>query len=79
MKDFAGAEYIKCKQWAAKMIQNGSTWDDVSNLCVSEGCEEDEFDRLQNEELIIPQKTSESYYVATLGSCKGCKDENSNY
>lgn len=55
MKDFAGAEYIKCKQWAAKMIQNGSTWDDVSNLCVSEGCEEDEFDRLQNEELIIPQ------------------------
>lgn len=54
MSDFAGAEYIKCKQWAADKIQNNYTWDEVAHLCVSEDKEESEFDRLQNEELIIP-------------------------
>lgn len=55
MKDFAGAEYIKCKKWAANKIQDGYTWEEVSNLCVSDIDKEKEFDRLQNEELIIPQ------------------------
>lgn len=54
MSNYAGAEYIKCKQWVADKIQNGFTWEDVSHLCVSVDEEPDEFDKLQNEELIIP-------------------------
>ncbi len=53
MGSFAGAEFIKCKQWVAEKIQNGYSWEDVAHLCVSIN-EEAEFDRLQNEELIIP-------------------------
>lgn len=55
MSDFAGAEYIKCKKWVAQKIQSGFTWEDVLHLCVSSKREEEEFDRLQNEELIFPQ------------------------
>lgn len=54
MGNFAGAEYIKCKQWVAEKIQNRFSWEEVAHLCVSADNEEDEFDRLQNEELIIP-------------------------
>lgn len=54
MSDFAGAEYIKCKQWAADKIQNNYTWDEVAHLCISSDKEVSEFDRLQNDELIIP-------------------------
>lgn len=54
MDNYSGAEFIKCKQWAAEKKQNGFTWEDISHLCVSVDEEQDEFDRLQNEELIIP-------------------------
>ena len=54
MDNYAGAEYIKCKQWVAEKIQNGLTWEEVAHLCVSADDEQDEFDRLQSEELIIP-------------------------
>lgn len=53
MSSFAGAEFIKCKQWVAEKIQNGYSWEEVAHFCVTSN-EEAVFDRLQNEELIIP-------------------------
>lgn len=55
MGNYAGEEYTSCKQWIAGQIQQGFSWEQVIHLCVSDGAEEKEFDRLQNEELIIPQ------------------------
>lgn len=55
MANYAAEEYIECKQWAANMIQQGYDWDQVAHLCVDAASEAAEFDRLQNEELIIPQ------------------------
>ena len=54
MSNYAGEEYIACKQWIADKIENGKSWDEVAHLCVEEGQELYEFDRLQNEELVIP-------------------------
>ncbi len=54
MSNYAGEEYIACKQWIAEKIENGKSWDEVAHLCVEEGQELYEFDRLQNEELVIP-------------------------
>ncbi len=55
MSNYAGEEFTSCKQWIAERIQEGHKWEEVFHLCVSEGDEIHEFDRLQNEELIIPQ------------------------
>lgn len=54
MSNYAGEEYIACKQWIAEQIGNGFSWDEVEHLCVASGKETGEFERLQNEELIIP-------------------------
>lgn len=54
MGNYAGEEYTSCKQWIAEKIQRGFNWDQVVHLCVSNEDEKKEFDRLQNEELIIP-------------------------
>lgn len=58
MNNYAGEEYIACKQWVADKIQNGFSWEEVLHFCVSEDSSFSEFDRLQNEELIIPQNMS---------------------
>lgn len=55
MSNYAGEEYIACKQWIADKIQEGFSWDEVAHFCVDSDSEMGEFDRLQNEELIIPQ------------------------
>lgn len=55
MSSYAGDEYTSCKQWIAEKIQQGFAWEDVAHLCVSEEMEVTKFDRLQNDELIIPQ------------------------
>lgn len=55
MSNYAGEEYIACKQWIADKIGGGFDWNAVEHLCVSADEELEEFDRLQNEELIIPQ------------------------
>ena len=52
--DITGDEYTLCKQWIASQIQAGHSWEDVKNLCVAPDNAEAEFERLQNEELIIP-------------------------
>lgn len=52
---FASEEFLDCKKWIAEQIENGKTWDEVKTFCVSEEEAPDVFDRLQNEELIIPQ------------------------
>lgn len=54
MNNYAGEEYIACKQWIADRIQQGANWNQVAHFCVDEEHEREEFDRLQNEELIIP-------------------------
>ncbi len=55
MSNYAGEEYVPCKEWIASMIREGHSWDEVEHLCTDPECERDEFDNLQNEELIIPQ------------------------
>lgn len=52
---FASEEFLDCKKWIAEQIENGKIWDEVKTFCVSEEEAPDVFDRLQNEELIIPQ------------------------
>ena len=52
---FASEEFLDCKKWIAEQIENGKTWDEVKTFCISEEEAPDVFDRLQNEELIIPQ------------------------
>lgn len=72
MSNFASEEYVKAKQWIAKRIQDGSSWDDVAHLCVSADVAEEEFDRLQNEELIFPDNMSfsdwEPFVIAVRSS-----------
>lgn len=54
MSGFASEEYNSCKAWIATQIQAGATWEAVKNLCVASEQIEDEFERLQYDELIIP-------------------------
>lgn len=63
MSNYAGEEYIACKQWIADKIQEGFSWDEVAHFCVDSDSEMGEFDRLQNEELIIPQNMDCSEWV----------------
>ncbi len=51
---FASEEYLSCKEWISARIEEGNTWDQVKLLCVPESEAQSEFDKLQNEELIIP-------------------------
>ena len=70
MSNYAGAEYIKCKQWAAEKIQAGFSWEDVMHFCVSTEEEQDEFDRLQNEELVIPPNMEYSEWKPFIEAIK---------
>lgn len=54
MSGFASEEYNNCKAWIAAQIQAGATWEDVKNLCVAPEQIENEFERLQYDELIVP-------------------------
>lgn len=54
MSGFASEEYNSCKVWIATQIQAGATWEAVRNLCVAPEQIENEFKRLQYDELIIP-------------------------
>lgn len=54
MIKFAAEEYQECKKWLSEQIQAGYTWDEVKNLCTTDELFEEEFYRLQDEELIIP-------------------------
>lgn len=54
MANYSGEEYIAVKQWVANKREEGYGWDDISHLCVSPEDEQDTFDYLQNDELIIP-------------------------
>ena len=55
---FASEEYSDCKKWIAQKIEDGNTWDEIKNFCVSPTDALSIFDYLQNEELIIPQNMS---------------------
>ena len=54
MKDYSGSEYDNIKHWIAEKIENGFSWDDVDHFCVDKEQEKEEFIKLKNEELIIP-------------------------
>ena len=54
MSLYATPEYNICKTWVAEKIQEGFTWDNLLTLCVPSQQAEDEFARLQYEELVIP-------------------------
>lgn len=54
MSNYAANEYIECKKWISDRLNDGSTWEDVRRLCVAPGKEEQEFFRLKEDELIIP-------------------------
>lgn len=55
MSSYSGDEYVNIKKWAAEKIQKGFSWEELLCLCVSPAEAEIEFDRLQNDELLIPQ------------------------
>lgn len=63
---FASEEYLDCKKWIATEIESGKTWDQVKLFCVSEEESASVFDRLQNEELIIPQNMVYSDWAALV-------------
>ena len=54
MSNYAGEEYLTCKEWIAQKIQEGFSWDEVAHLCVSDGTEQEAFERMQYEDLVIP-------------------------
>lgn len=54
MNNYAGEEYISCKQWVSEKIENGYDWDQVINLCVVKDDARNEFERLKYDELCIP-------------------------
>ena len=54
MNSYSGDEYINIKKWAAQRIQDGSSWEELVYLCVPQSEAESEFERLQNDELLIP-------------------------
>lgn len=54
MSKFVSEEYDDCKKWIAQKVQEGFSWDDIRNLCVTPECASEEFDRLRFEELIVP-------------------------
>lgn len=51
---FSAEEYTSCKKWIAQKIQEGFSWEDVEHLCVPEEQAAEQFDYLQNEELVFP-------------------------
>ena len=51
---FAAEEYQECKIWIAQKIQSGYSWTDVKKLCTTDELFEEEFYRLQDDEMIIP-------------------------
>ena len=57
MSNYASEEYNSCKEWVAAKIQEGFTWEDVKNLCVSPDQVEAEFDNLRYVTLEIPYTT----------------------
>lgn len=63
MNGFASDEYINCKRWIAGRIQEGCSWNEVKRLCVNPELVEEEFDRLQNDELIIPPDMGLSEWI----------------
>ncbi len=51
---FAAEEYLSCKEWISERIEEGNTWEQVKSFCVSDSEAFSVFDKLQNEDLIIP-------------------------
>ena len=63
MIKFAAEEYQQCKKWIAEKIQGGYSWPDVKKLCVSDELFEEEFYRLQEDEMIIPPNMEPSDWI----------------
>ena len=55
MNKYASDEYIESKKWISGKIQEGYDWESVKHFCVSSENEQEMFDQLRDEELIIPQ------------------------
>ena len=66
MSNYASEEYSSCKEWVAAKIQEGFTWEDVKNLCVSPDQVEAEFDNLRYVTLEISLKKKNSLISVTL-------------
>ncbi len=58
MNNYASEKYNRCKEWIARKREEGFTWEEVKTLCVEIDKVNEELDRLQNEELIIPDDFS---------------------
>ena len=67
---FASEEFLDCKKWVAERIESGNTWEQVKLFCVSEEEAPAAFDKLQNEELIIPQNMEYSDWSALIDEMK---------
>ena len=63
---FAAEEYQECKKWIAQKIQAGYSWADVKKLCTTDEMFEEEFYRLQDDEMIIPPTMNPEDWAALV-------------
>lgn len=68
MNGFASEMYTGCKEWIASKIRDGASWDDVKHLCVAPELVKDEFERLRDDELIIPLNMELDEWQALVSS-----------
>lgn len=54
MSGYSSNEYIECRKWISSKIQEGYDWESVKHFCVSPDQEQNVFEQLREEELIIP-------------------------
>lgn len=66
MVRFAAEEYQECKKWIAQKIQSGYSWGDVKKLCTTDELFQEEFYRLQDDEMIIPPTMSPEDWEALV-------------
>lgn len=63
---FAAEEYQECKIWIAQKKEEGYSWNDIKKLCTNDEMFEEEFYRLQEDEMIIPPTMNPEDWIALV-------------
>lgn len=61
MNDFANGKYQTCKEWIAKKIEQGSSWENIKALCVEDDKSKNALEVLKDEELFPLDLTLDSW------------------
>lgn len=61
MNDFANGKYQTCKEWIAKKVEQGSSWENIKALCVEADKSKNELEGLKDEELFPLDLTLDSW------------------